>query len=438
MILLIVGVGALLTAANIAIILLRPPQQAHPVMAFELARLLNGESVAKFLPGVTVQRSSAIPDIPAAEDNVVTKAVRRTLRPGTELLLEPGVFPRRLHNVERIIDREYKMYGDNPNFTPFLFGNFKAAAKQPDGSWIKVVKVGQETGAAWQIHTALLLAMVLLATLPVAWMFSKRFERPIRDLATAIDRLGQRQDIDPLPLEGPDEIRAAAAAVNQLETRLKRFVAERTSLVGAVAHDLRTPLARMKFHLHGLDAAQRKKCEQEIAEMEKIIDASLQFAEHESRMHRSERIDLQALIESVVDDLADLGRDVTLKNAVGGIVLADPVLLRRALLNLINNALDYGQRAEVELALSDSQAVISISDSGPGMSPADLERAFEPFFRAENSRNRATGGIGLGLAIVSSAVEASGGSVALENRSQGGLCATLKLPLQKQNGSSTP
>ncbi|HZU52126.1 MAG TPA: ATP-binding protein, partial [Sphingomicrobium sp.] len=224
----------------------------------------------------------------------------------------------------------------------------------------------------------------------------------------------------------------AAEALNDMQARIRGYIVERTSVVGAIAHDLRTPLSRLKFHLDlaPVDEPFRRRLEAEIDEMEQMIAASLQFAGAEARAQVHERIDLTLLVEGIIDDLTDLGSPVSLKDAEPTIVVGDPLLLKRLFTNLINNAVTYGSRALVSIQHDCERAIVDVDDEGPGLEGASLDRAFEPFYRAESSRNRMTGGMGLGLAIVKAAANSHGGDVELRNRAEGGLRARVSLPLE--------
>jgi two-component system OmpR family sensor kinase len=275
------------------------------------------------------------------------------------------------------------------------------------------------------------MVVFLLLVLPFAWLFSKRMARPITAFAHAAERLGRRQRTEPLDLRGPAEIRLAAAAFNEMQARIERYVTERTSMIAAIAHDLRTPLARLAFHLAAAPDAIREKSEAEIAEMKAMISVTLDFVQDETRTQPHEPIDLGLLIEGVIDDFADTGQDAVMTATEAVVVNGDWVLLRRLFSNLVKNALVYGGSAEVSLRLRGDQAIIEVGDRGPGLSPEDLGRAFEPYYRGEGSRNRATGGVGLGLAIVDAAARAHGGKVELSNREGGGLCARVFLPVRR-------
>ncbi|WP_245953875.1 sensor histidine kinase [Parasphingopyxis lamellibrachiae] len=164
--------------------------------------------------------------------------------------------------------------------------------------------------------------------------------------------------------------------------------------------------------------------------MEQMIAVTLDFVQNETRTQAPEPMELSLLVEGVVDDLADLGKDVRMSGSESVTINGDPILLRRVFVNLIQNALSYAGRARVSVRIDAGSAIVEVVDDGPGMSELDLVRAFEPFYRAENSRNRSTGGMGLGLAIVHRAVLAHGGVVQLMNRPSGGLCARVSLPLR--------
>lgn len=424
---LIFSVIVITTGFNIAIIILRPPPMDWPVNSMEVARLLKGETIAKKVQGLEVTRQADAPPLPRAEDDVIGRAITRSLGPAYGgVRLKRGPLPAAVKPFEPQMAREFRLYGNESQFSPNLFGSFQAAAQLPDGSWRVVTR---QMSQSWQTLTVLRILGSLLIVIPIAWFFSTLFERPIRAVATAIDRLGRREEVKPLPLQGPEEIRLAAAAVNALQIRLKGYIRERTSVVGAVAHDLRTPLSRLNFHLAYAPEDIRVKAEKEIAEMERMISSAIEFVENETRTRTREPVDLALLVEGVIDDMADVGQDVTLVRAAPATVLGDATLLRRMFANLIANAVAYGDRARVAIDVQDGEAVVEVLDAGPGLVSDQLERVFEAFYRAEGSRNRRTGGIGLGLTIVKSVAEAHGGRVMLANHGEGGLSARVAIPL---------
>lgn len=429
--LLVVGIVVLLTALNLSIILFRPPPRDVPVSTYEVSRLLKGEPIAK--DNTAIERSVAdTPPLPARgseRDELMRIALAYQLGiPSADVRLHqtelhPGRFPRRISQERRALAD----YGIE-RFDPVIFGAFTAAARLPDGRWLVVSRKGSQSIDSWQAGTAWRFVLGLILAVIVAWLFSARLARPIRAFAGAVERIGGQEQPEPVEVSGPSEIRLAARALNDMQTRISRYVAERTSVVGALAHDLRTPLSRLHFHLADAPDEVRSKAEAEIREMEQMIAATLEFVENETRSRPREALDLALLVEGVVDDLADLGRDVRLDRAAPATVCGDALLLKRLFANLLNNAVTYGRRATVTLDTLDHKAIVEVVDEGPGLMSGDLERVFEPFYRAESSRNRATGGMGLGLAIVRAAAQRHGGDVTLANRPEGGLSARVTLP----------
>ncbi|MDI9237816.1 HAMP domain-containing sensor histidine kinase [Lysobacter sp. LF1] len=302
---------------------------------------------------------------------------------------------------------------------------FVAAVRQADGRWRVVERVRTGAGIG---EMALMVVLGLAALLPLAWWFSRALAGPIRRFAVAADHMGQDADAPPVPLEGPAEIVRAAASFNAMQARINRLVRERTQMVAAIAHDLRTPLARLSFRLDQLPPDAREKASADIAEMSQMIEAALDFIREQHRSGLRERLDLRLLVESVSDELADVGHDVICVAGSPAPLQGDPLALRRMVGNLVDNALKYGQRARLQLREDGDDYVVQIDDDGPGVDPARSEQLFMPFVRGETSRNRETGGIGLGLATARSIALAHGGDIRLDNRPGGGLRVSVALP----------
>lgn len=222
---------------------------------------------------------------------------------------------------------------------------------------------------------------------------------------------------------------AAIESFNAMQARLSRLLQERTQMIASIAHDLRTPLTRLAFRLDDLPTPLGPKVNADIDEMKSMIAAALDFIRDRSLSVRRERLDFRLLVESVIDDQADAGRDVAMETGAPVTVEGDPLALRRAVMNLVDNAVKYGERARLRLFTADDRCTLEVDDDGPGIAAALQERVFEPFFRLESSRNRHTGGVGLGLAVVRSILVEHGGDVTLRNRKGGGLRVTLSLPL---------
>jgi len=429
-ILLAIGLVFLLTTINVAIIFLRAPPREMPLTSYEVARLLTGKPIAKQAKDIQLT-ASPIPAAPTTEtDRLISAAIARHLQVPLENVRfqRKGSFPPGLKRLDEQISREARLYPVE-QLDPLVFDGFAVTARLPDGTISSMSRKSSDPGWSWQIDTALRLLLALLIVSPLAWWFARALALPIRSFASNVNRVGREPGVAAVEMRGPSEIRLAAQAVNEMQGRLQRYLHERTGVVGAIAHDLRTPLARLRFHLNDAPHAIRSGGEAEIAEMEAMIAATMDFVQHETRPTTSEPIDLALLVEGVVDDHADIGRPVEMQHAERVTVQGDALLLKRLFNNLIANAVTYGREARVRVEPIDGMAVVSVIDRGPGMSEKDIARAFEPFYRAESSRSRQTGGIGLGLAIVLSAARAHGGEVRLANLETGGLVAEVKLPL---------
>ena len=199
-------------------------------------------------------------------------------------------------------------------------------------------------------------------------------------------------------------------------------------MVAAIAHDLRTPLTRLRFRIEQAPDELRAKMAQDLDEMEEMVSAALAFVRDASRPGRREPMELYSLLESLADDLAETGADVAVEGERKIIIIGDPMALRRMFANLLENAGKFATRARVKVGRIGAEALVEILDDGPGIPEAELERVFEPFYRREPSRSRQTGGIGLGLAVVRSIARAHGGDVVLRNAEGGGLAAEVRLP----------
>jgi signal transduction histidine kinase len=223
-------------------------------------------------------------------------------------------------------------------------------------------------------------------------------------------------------------MRQAVDSFNAMQARINRLLQERTHMIGAIAHDLRTPLTRLSFRLDGLPSPLGEKVDADIQEMKTMISAALDFIRDRSLGLHRQRLDMRLLVESVVDDLVDVGHDVTVQPGAAITLEGDPLALRRVVVNLVENGLKYGERVRLKLRGTGDGCVLEIDDDGPGIPDALQQQVFEPFFRLEASRNRDTGGIGLGLATVRAIVLDHGGTVTLRNRKDGGLRVAITLP----------
>jgi signal transduction histidine kinase len=317
---------------------------------------------------------------------------------------------------------------DVPTAKSFIvLDDFQASFRKPDGSWVTVKPAGRAfeywrwLGLLWLLFTA-------LAVVPFAWGLALRLAKPIGAFAAAAERLGRDPRAPPLRLNGPPEIADAAAAFNQMQARLNRYVDDRTTMIGSIAHDLRTPLMRLELRLEDAPPEMRKACEGDIRDMEGMVAATLAYVRDSSRATGRRPLDLRSLTETITDDLSDRGAAVTMEPGEALVIEGNPSALKAMLTNLISNALKYAGSAEVVMGKDEEQILVEVRDNGPGIPAEDLDRMFEPFFRGERSRNRDTGGIGLGLASARAVARAHGGDVTLQNRPEGGLKALVTLP----------
>ena len=271
----------------------------------------------------------------------------------------------------------------------------------------------------------------LLVVLTLMWG-THRMTRPLRRFAEAADRLGLDAGPPPLPEYGSRELRQATRAFNRMTERIRRLVDDRTLLLAAVSHDLRTMLTRLRLRTEFIkDREQREKAATDLDEMKAMLDATLAFARDDAADEHPVPVDLAVLLRSLTDDLANIGRPASYDGPDRLAVPGRPVALRRLFGNLLYNALRYGAEARAALQQVDHRIEVLIEDRGPGIPEALRERVFDPFFRLEASRNRDTGGSGLGLAVVRAIVQRHDGTIGLEDRPGGGLRVRVTLPLER-------
>ncbi len=298
-----------------------------------------------------------------------------------------------------------------------------------DGNWLNFTMLVPRFTPIWQSRFFLaFFVMALVVTLLSVWAV-RRSTAPLALFAWAAERLGRDVNAPDLPEDGPREVHQAAKAFNEMQRRLRSLINDRTQMLAAISHDLRTPITRLRLRAEFVeDKEQRSKMLSDLEQMEEMIAVTLAFARDDNANEPHKTLDLANLVQSVCDDAADVGGDVTYSGSQKAAFSGRPLALRRALTNLVDNAVKYGRRARVKVDTSSKNLIITVDDDGPGIPDGELERVFEPFFRLETSRSRDTGGTGLGLAVVRSIIRAHGGEISLSNRSQGGLRVTVILP----------
>lgn len=274
----------------------------------------------------------------------------------------------------------------------------------------------------------LLLTLAIFMLLGVAVV--RAITRSLEQLARAAERVGADPEGSPLREDGPREVRSVIHAFNRMRLDLRRYVLERARMLGAISHDLQTPITRLRLRAEMIeDAERRAKFLRDLDEMEAIAGSALEFFKSLGNEPQRHPLDVGALVGSLCEDWFETGRDVTVQGLPRGPYSAHPRALRRCLDNLVENALRYGERARITIEDDDAALRIAVRDEGPGIPEQDLERVFEPFFRLEQSRNRDSGGTGLGLSIARNIARWHGGDIHLRNTPDGkGLVAELVLP----------
>lgn len=334
---------------------------------------------------------------------------------------------------ERVLDRE-PVLGSGLSLAlaapdePLHQQDLRGAFPLPDGSFLTFRSAhapGLVRLAPWAyLATAMAIIVGIAAVVLV-----HRIAGPLRELTRATGRIGHGKVV-PVPEVGPDETRGIGQALNAMQDRIHGLVAERTQALAAVSHDLRTPITRLRLRLDRVDDAEESRAMVgDLDEMQAMIDATLAYLRGDADPEARQIVNLASMLSGIADASADAGRDVRYRGPGRALAAVRPVAFRRAVENLVDNGVRYGSRVRIGLGVEEAAVVMRIDDDGPGIAPEDVARAFEPFTRLEGSRNRNTGGTGLGLTIAKRAVEAEGGALGLVDRPDGGLRAEIRLPV---------
>jgi len=263
----------------------------------------------------------------------------------------------------------------------------------------------------------------------ITWFCVRIATRPLLKMASAAHALGEAPDRPPLELTGPTEVVQAAEAFNHMQQRILAHMQERTRILAAISHDLQTPITRLRLRAELVDDDDlRDRIQNDLDAMQTLIREGLTYARSMDSSAPPQPIDLNGLLAALASEAADTKWTVAVSGQASAPFLGQPVALRRALWNLIENGVKYGQEVDIALSETPDAFRIAIRDHGPGLPPQERERVFEPFYRTEASRNRETGGTGLGLAITRNLLHVQRGSVTLDNHPEGGLVATVVLP----------
>jgi signal transduction histidine kinase len=300
--------------------------------------------------------------------------------------------------------------------------------KMTDGRWVNAAASVRSRGPFPPLALLMQTLTLYLAVLIPLALLVRRIAGPLRALTERVGDVGLVNDRPPMEPRGPSDVRELIEAYNVAEARLSSLLTEKDVMLGAIGHDLKTPLASLRVRIENVeDDADREKMAATVDEMVTILDDILVFARLGKSAEKAQQTDLSALVETVVSDFPE-DANISFKTESRIVAVVRPVLIRRALRNLVNNALQYGGNADLRFERDDGILRLFVEDTGPGVAPDQLETIFEPFARAESSRNRASGGTGLGLTIARAIARAHRGDVRIENRSKGGVRAVLWLP----------
>lgn len=405
----------------------RLAQASRPV-AIRVADLLEreaaGVSPARAVRG-RVRRLATNP-IPAEATErrpEVADEVRRQL---AELGIAVGRIDTQLLPASELVQRRpraLRRWRDRP------MARLRIAIEQPGRGWLVGVapwpRPGPRVLGMLLVQT---LVIYLLTLLPLLWI-ARRLSRPLRELTRAAGQFHPLRPPLPLPAQGPEDLRQLIAAFHALWARVAAMLSEKDRMLGAIGHDLRTPLAALRVRIESVEDEQdRTRMAETVMEMSRTLDDILSLARLGHSSEPMGEVDLAALVDAVVEDFRDLGDAVSFTPSDRLPWRVRPAAIRRALRNLIENAIKYGGSADVRLEAGPDRACVVVADEGPGIAPELLETVFDPFTRIEQSRNRDTGGIGLGLALARGLAREAGGEVTLANRPTGGLEARLTLP----------
>jgi signal transduction histidine kinase len=418
------AVGGFATAqriANLTRLIHEAPRESRP----RIVAALSDQSFRVSL--------SAEAPVPAADSDAATaEAVKSYLVDRLSLgsAREPRVWA---SPAESSPHGPWHMMPHGPMMRGFgAFGGFRGlqvAIPLTDGPWLTFATGLPGSGPAYSPQFLLSMAIMAAIILAVSVWAVRRVTAPLAGLATAAERLGQDVSAPPLPEAGTIETRQAARAFNDMQVRLRTLIDNRTRLLAAISHDLRTPLTLLRLRAETVENHQeRDKMLATISEMDSMIGTTLQFARDEGTSEPRKEADLTAIVQGVIDEMSGAGFPVHMRTAAPIRYKCQPAALKRAVRNLLDNAVKYGKSGSAELEVTERTIEINIDDDGPGIPENELARVLEPFYRLEQSRSRETGGVGLGLAIAQAIAQAHGGTVTLLNRPLGGLRAKIALP----------
>lgn len=299
--------------------------------------------------------------------------------------------------------------------------DIRISIKIRDNLWLHVTRVGKPPSMQWMAPLLLTMLLMMFFIVVIVSLLVRRLTKPLAALVQAAQKLGHGQNVDDLVEEGAEDVRKVTRSFNQMNQKIKRFVADRTKMLAAISHDLRTPITSLRLQAEFIeDKAMQSKMLETLEEMQMMTEAALKFSTDSAANEQTKEIDLESLLESMVNDYVDMDKQIVFvqNDSRAQVILPMRVLaMKRALRNLIDNGLKYGNKVEVDFELLKAQKAIEIyiRDDGNGIDQSEHEQVFEPFYRLEKSRNKETGGVGLGLSIARDIIRGHGGDVTVRN-----------------------
>lgn len=400
----------------------REPAQSRPVIIVPQGDLVS----PSVQPPQPLPAPEALPAAPAIEQRAADMAARSSTTGALDIGQGAEVTSPSSYAAPPPM-RQRGLFGLAP--APYVEGDFIAAMRMADGRWSIVQPAPEPFLNSWQRRVLLWFLIAFAIVAPLGWLFARRMSKPLERFAAAAELLGRDPTADVIDLDGPAEVGRAAHAFNLMQSRLRSFVSDRTAMIGAISHDLRTPLTRLRFRVEEVDDEKiREGMVEELEEMEAMISSVLNFIRDASIPGVREKLDLRTIVEDVAEDAAFIGNPVTVDPLPYIPVEVDIMAMRRLFANLIDNAVKYGDRARIRVRIDRGEAYVAVIDEGPGLPEEDLERAFEPFYRSTSAEIGGKRGHGLGLAVCRSIARAHGGDVRLYRTGEG-FKAELKLPL---------
>ena len=308
--------------------------------------------------------------------------------------------------------------------------SFEVSIRLDQNQWLNL-EATADSAQLLRLLSIISVEILVFGTILIAGWSVNRFTRPLMDFQNAARRLSIDLHSKPINIDGPSVVRETAEVMNEMQNRIQKLIQDRTQMLAAISHDLRTPITRMKLRTQFIDdKVLAEEYTQDMSEMEQMINETLSFARDDAAKEDRHRLDLVSLLHSICIDAGDMGHNVNFHSRQTRLsFLGKHIALKRAFTNLIYNAIRYAKSVSVMIYSRHNSIIVRIDDNGPGIPEEELEHVFTAFYRTEQSRSRDTGGVGLGLAVTRDIIDAHGGKITLSNRRPHGLRAIIELPL---------